>query len=251
MAGKEKKGLFKGLNRKPKSKKEWQEWHRKYALALLHDQLDRVLASPSKKNYVLSLFNKWEKKFREERTDEIIREFYCLEEGGNSAKVCGELREDHVNFIAQYIACALCNGTGKENIARIRNFLEMQTATNIRDRMSLTFYGGTPVYFSVYVDCLRDIDIADVFFITEFDNVIVHREMHKDWTKNIAKKFLEDLKRDILFDFSSAVIKSLLDYKYYLGSRDFEITIEASQEELKLKTLQCFPPSFIKRFHKP
>jgi len=249
MTDKERKGPFEGLNTKPKTKKGWQAWNRKYALAFLHDQLDRVSVSATKKNYVLSLFNKWEMKFRKELTDKIICETYAGEEGNMTTAYCSELREDHINSIAQYVACALCDGGGKENIARIRNFLKMQTVSSIGERMELRFFGGNPVYFNVYVDCLKDIDIADVFFIIEFDFMLAYREKWKIWTKKISERFLNDLKRDVLFDMPNSVIKTTVGNA--IGLREFEINIKASQDDLRLKALQCTPPSFIKRFSKP
>jgi hypothetical protein len=239
MTDKERKGPFEGLNRKPKSSKGWQEWDRKYALAFLHDQLDRVLPSATKKNYVMSLFNKWEKKFRAELSDEIIYERLGFQEGDITAAVCSELREDQINFITQYIACALCGGMGKDNITRIRHFLEMQTASNIREGMELRFSGGNPLEFFAYVDCLKDIDIADVLFITAFSTMFAYREKRRSWTKSTAKRFLDDLKKDVLFDLPSTVIGAEVDDA--IGSNEFEISIEASQ---------CLPPSFIKRFGK-
>lgn len=243
------RGPFERLNRKPKSKKGWQEWSRKYALAFLHHQLDRVLPSATKKNYIMSLFNKWESKYREELSDEIIYERLGYKEGDITAAVCSELREDQINFITQYIACALCDGIGKDNIATIRHFLEMQSASSIGERMELRFLGGSPIEVHAYVDCLKDIDIADVFFITEFSTMFASREKRKIWTKNIAQRFLDDLKKDVLFDMPNTLIMAEVDDA--IGTTEIEISIEASQDDLRLKALQCLPSSFIKRFGNP
>lgn len=248
MTDKERKRPFEGLNRKPKSSNGWQEWSRKYALAFLHDQLDRVLLSATKKNYVMSLFNKWEKRYRAERSDEFTEKTLGYEEEDIKAAAGSEhdLLEDQIDFIIEYIACAMCDGTGKENLAKIRHFLEMQTSSNIGERMELRFFGGNPLEANAYVDSLKDIDIADVFFITEFDSMLVSREKRKSWTKSTAKRFLDDLKKDVLFDLPSAVI--MAEVHDAIGLKEFEISIEASRDELRLKAFQCLPPSFIKRF---
>ncbi len=251
-----KRGFFEGLNRKPKSRKGWQEWDRKYALAFLHDQLDRISHSETKKNYVMSLFNKWEKKFSVERSNEITERVLDLgyeEEDIKAFKaaICSEhdVLEGQINFITQYIACALCGGMGKENVARLRHFLGMQTSSNIEERMELRFLGGSPVEANAYVDCLKDIDIADVFFITKFDSMFAYREKYRIWTKNIAKRFLDDLKKDVLFDMPNTIIMAEVDDA--IGTTEFEISIEASRDELQLKAFQCMPSSFIKRFGNP
>ncbi len=249
MTDKESKRHFEGLNRKPKTKKGWQEWNRKYALAFLHDQLDRVHASVTKKNYILSLLNKWEMKFRKELTYKIICETYAGGEGDMTTAYCSELREDHINVIAQYVACALCAGLAKENIARIRHFLKMQTVSSIRERMELRFFGGNPVYFHAYVDCLKDIDIADILFITEFESVLAYQENRKSWTKSTAKRFLDGLKKDVMFDMPGTVISANIDNA--IGCMELEISIKASEDELRLKAYQCLPQSFIKRFGHP
>jgi hypothetical protein len=79
--------------------------------------------------------------------------------------------------------------------------------------------------------------------------MFAYREKRKIWTKNLAKRFLDDLKRDVLFDMPSTVITAKVDDA--IGSREFEISIEASQDELRLKAFQCMPSSFIKRFSNP
>lgn len=250
MTDREKRNPFDGLNRKPKSEKGWQEWSRKYALAFLHDQLDRVVSSATKKKYIMSHFNKWEKKYRAERSDQFTENTFGYEDEDLELAACSEqnLLEDQIDFIIEYIACAMCGGMGKDNVARIKHFLEMQTLSNIGEKMELRFMGGNPLEANVCVDSLKDIDIADVFFITEFDSMFAYREKNKIWTKNTTKRFLDDLRKDVLFDMPSTVIMAELDDA--IGDYGFEISIEASQDELRLKAIQCLPPSFIKRFGK-
>lgn len=232
------KRTFVGLNKKPKSKKGWQEWHRKYALAFFSDQLDRVVHSASKKNYVMSLLTKWEKRFRAECSRERPAE---------TVVSTRNLVEDQINFVTEYVACAIIDGTSKENLNRIRHFLSMQSGQNIGERIDLRFFGGWPIEAYAYVDSLKDIDIADVFFITNFDSMVAYRKKMKHWTGRTAKHFLNEIKKDILFDMPSAVFT--VDPDDAAGLTSFEIGFDVDEFDLNLNMLRCTPPSFAKRFH--
>jgi hypothetical protein len=228
---------FEGLMRKPRSKKGWQNWNRKYALAFLHSQLDRVMPSMTKKNYVMSLFTKWEKRFRAECTKKPPEESI-----GNKHN----LVEDQIDFVAQYIACAILDGTGKDNLARIRHFLAMQRSFNIGNRMELRFLGGSPIEAYAYVDSLKDIDIVGVLFITNLDTMCAYREKNKIWTKSAARRFLDDLKKDVFFDMPNTIIMAEADEP--TGLSEFEIPIKVDKGDLNLKTFQCMPRSLISWF---
>ncbi len=237
MGGLVEKRTFVGLNKKPKSKVGWQEWHRKYALAFFFDQLDRVIRSASKKNYVMSLLTKWEKKFRAEYSRERPAETVA-----NTRLV-----EDQINFVTEYVACAILDGTSKKNLNRIRHFLTMQSGHNIGERIELRFFGGWPIEAYAYVDSLKDVDIADVFFITNFESMIAYRSKLKNWTGSTAKRFLNEIKKDILFDMSSALFT--VDPDDAVGLTEFEIGFDVDESDLNLNMLRCMPPSFVERFN--
>lgn len=226
---------FNGLNKEPKSKKGWQEWNRKYALAFFYDQLDRVIHSASKRHYVMSLLKNWEKRFR---VDCAVTppEPYCYPSGN--------LVEDQINFVTQYVACAILDGTSNKHIKKIEHFLSMQCVTHIGDRYELRFIGGYPLDVYAKVDSLKDIDIADVFFITEFEGMDIYRPKMEKWTKRIAKRFTDELKEDVLFDFPDAEV--IVDANP--ASRvALEISIEVDESSLLLKRLQCMPTKFTQR----
>jgi hypothetical protein len=231
------KGTFAGLNKKPKSQKGWQEWNRKYALAFLSDQLDRVVHSAAKKNHIMSLLTKWERIFRSECAKEKPEETI-----GNAHN----LVEDQIDFITQYIGCAILDGTSKQNLDRIKHFLSIQSAQNIGDRMELRFIGGSPIEAYAFVDSLNDIDIADVFFITNFNSIVAYREDMKTWTKKAAKSFLDALKEDLLFDMPHTVIMASHDEAS--GITGFEIPIRIDDSDLNIQMFRCMPPSLLKRF---
>lgn len=232
------KRTFAGLGKKPKSKKGWQEWHREYALAFLSDQLDRVVHSASKKNYVMSFLTKWEERFRAECS---------IDKPQEDIANTHDIVEDQINFVTQYVACAICDGTSKENLNRIKHFLSMQSAQNVGERIELRFTGGSPIEAYAFVDSLKDIDIADVFFITNFDNMIAYREKMKKWTGRTAKTFLNEVKKDVLFDMSNAVVNG--DPDHAAGLPEFEIWLEVDEADLILKRLQCTPPAFFQRWN--
>ena len=234
------KGTFPGLNKKPKSQKGWQEWNRKYARAFLSDQLDRVVHSVAKKNHVMSLLTKWERRFRLECAKEKPEETI-----GNTHN----LVEDQIDFITQYIGCAILDGTSKETLDRIKHFLSIQSAQNIGDLVELRFTGGSPIEAYAFVDSLKDIDIADVFFITNFDIMIACRKKCDkwiNWTKTTAKQFLNEVKEDILFDMPNAVFT--VDSDYAAGVTEFEIWFKVNKSDMNMKMLQCMPPAFLERF---
>lgn len=229
------KGTFAGLNKKPKSRRGWQEWRRKYALAFFSDQLDRVVHSASKRHYVMSLLKNWEKRFR---ADCAIKrpEPYGYPPGN---------LKDQINFVTEYVACAIIDGASDEKFEKIEHFLSMQSAQNIGQRFELWFVGGLPLEAYAYVDSLKDIDIADVFFITEFESMDVYRPKLEKWTKRTAKRFIDEMKKDVLFDFPHAVFIVDPDPA---GKVPLEISIDVDESARDLKKLQCMPPAFIQRF---
>lgn len=109
----------------------------------------------------------------------------------------------------------------------------------------IRFVGGFPLDAYAYVDSLKDIDIADVFFITEFESMDVYRPKLEKWTKGAAKRFIDEMKKDVLFDFPQAVF--IVDPEP-VGRVGLEIGIEVDESARNLKKLQCMPPAFIQRF---
>lgn len=235
MEGCMKKISFEGLNKEPKSKKGWQEWHRKYALAFFSDQVDRVVPSKAKRHYVRSILKNWEKRFRA-NCSVNPPEPYCYPPGN--------LVEDQINFVTQYVACAILDGTSDKNIKKIEHFLSMQCVTNTEERYEIRFIGGYPLDVYAYVDSLKDIDIADIFFITEFESMDIYRPQKEKWNKRTAKRFIDELKEDVLFDFSDAELIVDFDPAKRVV---LEIGIEVDESPLFLKKLQCMPPAFLQR----
>lgn len=142
------KGTFVGLNKKPKSRKGWQEWHRKYALAFLSDQLDRIVHTASKRHFIMSLLKNWEKRFRAE---------CAIKKPEQVISAHRNFVEDQINFVTEYVACAIIDATREKTYRKIERFLSMQSAQNIGQRFELRFVGGSPIEAYAYVDSLNDI----------------------------------------------------------------------------------------------
>lgn len=230
------KGNFVGLKKQPKSKKGWQEWRRKYALAFFSDQLDKVAPSASKRRYVVSLLDNWEKRFRAECAIKRPEQFVSPP---------GNIVEDQINFVTEYMACAIVDGTTDEKYERVEHFLSMQSAQNLAQRFELRFLGGDPLEAYAHVDSLEDIDIADAFFITDFERMIVSRPQLKKWTPRTAKRFIEEIRGDVLFDFPGA--EFIVDPDP-AGEVGLEIFIRVDEDARTLKMIQCMPSAFFKRF---
>jgi len=218
------------LKRKPRTKKEWQAWRRQYALGFLYGQLDRVVTSETKKKKIASLFTEWEKRFRAE----------CAVEGPEEAVGNKHnLIEDQIDFIAQYIACAILDGTRKADLDRIRHFLSMQGAQNHGNRMELRFLGGSPIEAYAYVDTLDDIDIADVLFITNCIHILTYREEMQLWTEATAKRYLSKLRKDVLTDMPNTVIS--IGPVEKIVERALEISVELDEDDINMQMVRCSP----------
>lgn len=217
------------IHKKPKTKKEWQDWHRNYAFAFLYGQLYRLVHSAAQRNWIIGHFAKWEHTFRKE----------CAYKATEQRPNKNNLMEDQIDLLAEYVACALCDGTGKENLARISHLLSMQAWDNKRQRRELWFWGGSPIEAYAYIDALDDIDVADVLFISSFDTIQAYREKERLWTQNTAESFLDKLKKDILFDMPNSVINA--DPQAAAGRRNFEISVETDEADVEMQMLRCFP----------
>lgn len=216
------------LGRKPRTKKEWQAWRRQYALGFLYGQLDRVVTSETKKKKIAALFTEWEKRFRAECAVERPEEAV-----GNKHN----LIEDQIDFIAQYIACAILDGTKKADLDRIRHFLSMQGAQNHGKRMELRFLGGSPIDAYAYVDTLDDIHIGDVLFITNCIRILTYRNEMRPWTT--AKHYLNKLRKDVLADMPNTIIS--ISPIEEIGSRTLEISVELDEDDINIQMVRCFP----------
>lgn len=216
----------------PQTAVEAQAWRRKYALARLNGTLEQISASASQKKLVVSLVNQWEKRFRREyAADKPDEKQYVIVEHN--------LLEDQIDFIIGYVACMLCPGPIKETFDSIEQFLAMQGACNVGNRMELRFVGGSPIETYVFVDALSDVDIADVFFVTScFDMMIAFQKDQKLWTKKTATAFLRDFKKDIFYDLPKA--KIITDPSSASGYPGFAIQVQISQDDdaLLLQTLR-------------
>ncbi|MBI5639263.1 MAG: hypothetical protein HZA17_02450 [Nitrospirae bacterium] len=114
--------------------------------------------------------------------------------------------EDQIEFIREYVGLMMLDGHSTDNLNRIERFLLMQTSGREAE-MQIIFTGGNPDYVYVLIDMLRDIDVADVYAITEFNTIITRSEDHRIWTRKLAKEFIEELRGDLEFDYPAVKLK--------------------------------------------
>jgi hypothetical protein len=91
----------------------------------------------------MSLLKNWEKRFRAECAIKTPEQFVLSP---------SNLVEDQINFVTEYVACAIIDGTGEERYKRIEHFLSIQSAQNIGQRFELRFV--SPMQHT-HVDSLR------------------------------------------------------------------------------------------------
>lgn len=218
------------LGRRPRTKKEWQAWRRRYALGFLSGQIDRVTNSETKKKKIGALFTEWEKRFRAE---------CALEKPEEAVGNKHNLIEDQIDFIAQYIACAILYGTRKDNLDRIRHFLSMQGAQNHGNRMELRFLGGSPIEAFAYLDNLDDIHVADVLFITNCMHILTYRGEMQPWTEATAKRYVSKLRKDVLTDMPNTVIS--IGQIEEIGVSALEISVELNEDDINMQMVRYSP----------
>ena len=138
-----------------------------------------------------SLLTKWAKDFR---TDFFrVRPFTSVY--GNTSFV-----RDQIEFVRLYLGHMQLDGTTRENLERIKRFLSLQNALEEGKDMRLHFIGGSPVEVFLTVEDPMDIDIADVYGITEFEIIYIFKGKNRRWTPKSAKSFIDAVKDDLAFD---------------------------------------------------
>lgn len=151
---------------------------------------------------VWELFDKYEERFREEWKDEGRYVQTCFGDYskyglGELAEAEEEFVERQLEFISEYIGFTLVAGYHKETLDHIRFFLDAQGGKQVNDKMLITFFTRDTREVFAYVYDLNDIDLEDVYAITDFDTMIACLEDGKMWSKKSAKAFMEEVKSDL------------------------------------------------------
>ncbi len=171
-----------------------------------------MLSKKTFESEVGNTFKKWAKDFR----TEFFRERPFTSVYGNTSFV-----RDQIEFVHLYLGHMQLDGTTRENLERIKQFLSLQRALEEGKDMRLYFIGGSPVEVFVTVENLGDIDIADVYGITEFEIMNVFKGKYKRWTPKSAKSFIDAVKNDLAFD----GMESDLDYTFRRNYLNVECSI--------------------------
>lgn len=171
-----------------------------------------MLTKKTFESEVGNLLNKWVKDFRAE----FIRVRPFTSVYGNPSFV-----RDQIEFVRLYLGHMQLNGTTRENLERIKRFLSLQRALEEGKDMRIYFIGESPFEVFVTVENLRDIDIADVYGITEFEIMNVFKGKNRRWTPKSAKSFIDAVKEDLSFD----GLEADLDYTFKKNNMNVECSI--------------------------
>ena len=142
------------------------------------------------------LFNKWAREYKADLRKET------------SAYNNTSFAKDHIEFIQRYVGYMLLDGTAPSNLERIERFLSMQKVVNDNAELEIHFEGGTAIEATVFVEDIRDVDIADVYSFTDFEEILVYKQRHGRWSRKSARAFVRALKEDVGFDGIKGVFKS-------------------------------------------
>ncbi|MGO9613755.1 MAG: hypothetical protein ACLPX5_12070 [Dissulfurispiraceae bacterium] len=153
------------------------------------------------------LFREWRKSFLADCAKGKPLSFVYV---GDDETPNSSLVEDQVSFMESYLQHMLLDGTSEDNVRRIAKFLSIQTAHSDRQKMEIRFIGGSPLEVYIFVEELRDADIADIYGITEFDYMDVYLPQGGKWSKKSIKAFIKELEDDFAFDYGQGHVK--LDY---------------------------------------
>ena len=146
---------------------------------------------------VKSLYKKWFKRFQKEWEQPGRYSPSFLPSTDEDLEY---LKQDQIEFIGIYLGHMLIDGDSKENLLRIKHFLKMQGASNKDSEFEFRFLHGNPREVYLYAKSPDDIDIADIFGITNFQQMQVYMRNSLNWTTIIAEDFLEFVREDIEFD---------------------------------------------------
>lgn len=161
---------------------------------------NRMLSDATMKSRVNAAYEKYVKRFLSEWKKKESYRPDCYGDDTGDDELGEQFVQDQIKFIGQYLGFMLLAGPHQENLNRIQYFLDMQGAIKRQDNIEIRFMNGDPHEVYVYVNFLNDIDLADVYQITFYNDLFVTREGGKKWTKRIEKEFVEEVRSDLEFD---------------------------------------------------
>jgi hypothetical protein len=141
-------------------------------------------------NAIFAEYRKWRKKYlasakKEKPEDADFANDSCI--------------KDQVDFIGEYMGFFALNQS-PDSIKHAKHFLKMQTTQNNAGRMLFRFIGGSPIEIWLYADSKKDLDIADITSMLNFELIAVSRAKGEPWTRKLANELVEEIKDDLEFD---------------------------------------------------
>lgn len=161
---------------------------------------NRMMSEATMRSKVYAAYEEYIKRFRSEWKKEGSYFPDCYGDDTGDDESGEQFVEDQIKFIGQYLGYMLLAGPHQENLNRIEYFLDMQGAIKSEENTEIRFMYGDPHEVYVYVNFLNDIDLADVYLITFYNDLFITREGEKKWTKRLADKFVEEVRSDLEFD---------------------------------------------------
>ena len=139
------------------------------------------------------VYLKWRTAYRERMTDD--RDYDLI-------------GEDQEAFLLAYLGCMMLNAETQAGRDRIVRFFELQTGCQGVARYEVDFLGSVYAESRVFINEKRDVDIADVFGVTDFDMVSIDRCDGAAFGNGEAEALVAAIRNDLEFDGYSAQIKT-------------------------------------------
>jgi hypothetical protein len=148
---------------------------------------------------VWDYFNKWSNKY--------VAEFKQQISPNTDIDDIRYILKDQIDFMQLYIVHMSLGVTATQSLKNVKRLLSMQKVANHGTSMELRFLGGSPKEVFILVERLGDIDIADVYGITEFQEIYIFKGKNKRWTNKSVNETIEAIKDDLDFDGITAKFK--------------------------------------------
>ena len=103
-------------------------------------------------------------------------------------------------FLISNYALMMQYGNDLSQIERIKKFLDNQRPEDEGELLEFQFIEGTPMDFCLSAESLDDIDIADIYGLTNFRIMMIYRRDGSTWTKKNIDSTIRKIREDLEFD---------------------------------------------------
>ena len=134
-------------------------------------------------------------------------------------------------FLSFYLPLQLVDNFTKPYQIKIHDFLNLQARDKIgKNLLEINFFEGLPMDICLLAQSLEDIDMADIFNVTNFGIMNISRHDNKSWTKNEVKNIKKKIKKDLEFDGYSVSIGS----NVYTKGSSLELNVHVTDGEINV-----------------